>query len=170
MCHQLCTLHCELCTAAINCALSTVDCALLPLTVHFALCTVHCHQMKTKCVEIQPDNQHCCSADARSTYKLLFFLLLFQGNTWAICMKTNILLIVPRSSCRVWTNKATIISLVLTILVAIAVLRSFSLGSLIENMLFPSLIAILRGYHPCSAYSSQSFYLLDYEKKYIKNT
>ena len=63
-------------------------------------------------------------------------LLFFQGNTWAICMKTNILLIVPRSSCRVWTYKATIISLVLTILVAIAVLRYFSL---IENISFSSL-------------------------------
>ena len=142
--HQLCTLHREL-RAAINCALSTVHCALCTVscalpstvhcahctlhcelctaincalcTVHFALCTVHCHQMKTKCGEIQPANQHCCSADARSTYKLLFFLLFFQGNTWAICMKTNILLIVPRSSCRVWTYKATIISLVLTVLV-----------------------------------------------------
>ena len=140
--------------------------------MHFALCTVHCHQMKTKCGEIQPANQHCCSADARSTYKLLFFLLLFQGNTWAICMKTNILLIVPRSSCRVWTYKATIITLVLTVLVAIAVLRYFSLGSLIENMLF-SFLAILGGYHPCPAYSSQSFYLLDCKKiyqKYLNNT
>ena len=161
MLFALCTVHSALCT---------VNCALLPLNVHFALCTVHCHQMKTKCGEIQPANQHCCSADARSTYKLLFFLLFFQGNTWAICMKTNILLIVPRSSCRVWTYKATIISLVLTVLVAIAVLRSFSLGSLIENMLFPSL-ALLGGYHPCPAYSSQSFFfagLLKNKSKILK--
>ena len=145
-----------MCTA-INCALCTVRCALL-LTVHFALCTlhcalntalctvncalsstVHCYQMKTNCREIQPGSQHCCSADARSTYKLLFFLLFFQGNTWAVCM-----LIVPRSSC-----KATIISLVLTILVAIAVLRYFSL---IENMSF-SALAILGGYLPCQVHN-----------------
>ena len=104
--HQLCTLHCEL-RAAINYALSTLHCALCTVhcelctaaikcalcTVHFALCTVHCHQMKTKCGEIQSANQHCCSADARSTYKLFLFLLFFQGNRWAIFMKTNIYIV-----------------------------------------------------------------------------
>ena len=67
LCHQLCTLYCAV-RAAINCALGAVHSGLC--TLHCELCTVHCalcHQTKTKCVEIQPGNQHCCSADARST-------------------------------------------------------------------------------------------------------